>query len=109
MPLTDFLQVDDSGINIIVTVTQSDGTTPIDISQAGSMFIYIYRPDGGLITGTASFVTDGTDGKIQYISQANDFTIQGVYKIQAKYIIGGNNKRTERSTFVVEPNLLGVN
>ncbi len=109
MPLNDFLQVDDSSIDLIVTVTQSDGTTPIDISQASSIFIYLYRPDGGLITGNASFLTDGTDGKIQYITQINDCNIQGIYKIQAKYIIGGATKRTEKSSFVVEPNLIGVN
>lgn len=108
MALSDFLQIDDSGIALVVTVTASDGTTPINLSSASNFTIYIYRPDGRLITGTASLYTNGLDGKIQYITQSTDLTVQGVYKVQASYQLSGNLKHTSKDIFCVEPNLLGV-
>ena len=105
MPLTDFLQVNDIGVKIITTITNSDGVTPIDLSSATNLTIYIYRPDSLLITGIASLVNDGTDGKIQYITQITDLSVHGVYRIQASYQIGGNIKHSDRSVFCVEPNL----
>ena len=62
MPLNDFLQVDDIGIALVVTVTAQDGTTPINLSAATNLTIYILRPDQKLIVGGATFFTDGTDG-----------------------------------------------
>jgi hypothetical protein len=108
MPLNTALQLNDTGIDIIATVVQQDNVTPVDMSLASTITIYIYRPDGALITGTATVVTNGKDGQIQYITQPTDLTVQGVYKIQAKYTIGGNTKRTDINTFCVEPNLPGV-
>ena len=108
MPLNDFLQVDDIGIALVVTVTAQDGVTPINLSAAINPTIYILRPDQKLIVGGATFFTDGTDGKIQYITQSTDLTVQGVYKIQATYQFGGNIKHTEKSVFCMEPNLVGV-
>jgi hypothetical protein len=108
MPLTDFLQVNDVGTRILVTIT-SDGTNPTDLSSATNFTIYLYRPDSRLITGSASLFSDGTDGKIVYISQPSDLTIQGVYKIQATYQISGNLQHTNKDVFCVEPNLIGVN
>ena len=108
MPLSDFVQVDDDGIIIRVTVKENDKVTPVDLSTATSILIYLYRPDGALISGSATFTTDGSDGKIEYITQTNDLSVQGMYKIQARYMIGGHSKKTNTSNFLVEPNLPGV-
>lgn len=108
MPLDNFIQVNDVGLAIQVTVTQGDNVTPIDLSTASPITIYISRPDNTLISGAASFVTNGKDGKVQYVTQANDLNIQGIYKIQVKYVISGLTKHTVKGEFVVEPNLMGV-
>ena len=108
MPLTDFLQVNDVGIQLITTIKNSDGVTPINLSTATNLTIYIYRPDSELIVGPASLVTDGTDGRIQYTTQTTDLTVPGIYRIQATYQIGGNLKHTDRSVFCIEPNLPSV-
>lgn len=108
MSLNTVLQVNDAGINIIVTVMQQDDTTVEDLSAATSKVIYLGRPDGSLISGNASFVTDGTDGKISYLTQTSDLNLIGIYKVQASYVVSGNIKHTDKDQFVVSSNVFGV-
>lgn len=109
MPIDTFLQQNDTGIGITITIVQNDGSTPVDLSNSSSQTIYIYRPDSILLTYVASFVTNGSDGKIQCVTDITDLNITGLYKVQAKYIIAGNVKHSEKGNFLVEPNLTGVN
>lgn len=109
MPLTDFLQVNDVGVALKITVVNSDGITPIDLSGASLVTIYILKPNNSLVIGTCSFVTNGSDGQVQYVNNSGDLNPQGYYKIQITYTIGTNLKHTQTGSFLVEPNLPGVN
>ena len=98
------LQQNDVGITFIVTVVEQDGVTPQNISSGTSLTIYLIRPDSSVISGSATFVTDGTNGQIQYISQNGDLSIIGIYKIQASYSVSSNVLYTQKTQFLVEPN-----
>jgi hypothetical protein len=102
------LQQYDVGVTFIVTVVQQDGITPQDISSATSTNIYIYRPDSSVLTESASFVTDGTDGQIQYVSGTDDLILFGLYKIRGSYSIGVDIIYTQRTQFLVQPTYLGT-
>jgi adenosyl cobinamide kinase/adenosyl cobinamide phosphate guanylyltransferase len=54
------------------------------------------------------FTTDGTDGQLQYISEANDFDVEGHWRVQAYIESGAQKWHTSEYTFVVEGNLDAV-
>ena len=60
---------------------------------------------GTSTTKTASFNTDGTDGKIKYTSVDGDFNEVGTWRIQAKVVMGGGTFRSDVGTFKVHENL----
>jgi hypothetical protein len=84
----------DIGIAIEITITK-DGIAE-DISLASKKYIKIGRPDGTSINGLAVFVTDGTDGKIEYVTVADDLDQDGVYTFQPYIEIGLFKGHAER-------------
>ena len=87
------------------TVTVPDGTTVVDISTASTKQLIFKKPGGTILTKSTSFVTDGTDGKMQYVSVDGDLSDDGVWKMQGKVIIGGNTFSTDITSFKVYRNL----
>ena len=87
------------------TVTVQDGTTVVDISTASTKQLIFKKPGGTILTKSTSFVTDGTDGKMQYVSVDGDLSDDGVWKMQGKVIIGGNSFSTDITSFKVYRNL----
>ena len=83
------LHVGDIGTAIIMTVNNQDGI-PIDLSSFTNLVLIIKRSDASIVERTCIFVTNGVDGKVQYISTINDFTILGNYKFQVRCSSGGN-------------------
>ena len=87
------------------TVTVQDGTTVVDISTASTKQLIFKKPGGTILTKSTSFVTEGTDGKMQYVSVDGDLSDDGVWKMQGKVIIGGNTFSTDITSFKVYRNL----
>ena len=87
------------------TVTVQDGTTVVDISTASTKQLIFKKPGGTILTKSTSFVTDGTDGKMQYVSVDGDLSDDGVWKMKGKVIIGGNTFSTDITSFKVYRNL----
>ena len=63
------------------------------------------KPSGTISTKTATFVSDGTDGKIHYTTVAGDLDETGMWKIQARVSNVTSDKRTDIGTFTVGENL----
>lgn len=93
MKCKDFEQeihVDDIGTIFEVTIIDPETDREMDISDATETLIYLLKPavDNDTppvrLDKTASFVTDGTNGKIQYATIAGDLDLDGTYKIQAR-------------------------
>jgi len=97
------IHVDDIG-TIFEVIVEADGL-PIDISAATTKEFCFKLPDGVLKTRAASFVTDGTDGKLQYLSVAGDLSIAGTYTLQTHVITPGEEFHTAVDTFVVLSNI----
>ena len=92
-------------IGTVFVVTVKDDTTVVNISAATTKQIIFMAPDGGKLTKTASLTTDGTDGKMQWTTIANDLDEPGTWKIQGKVVLAAGTWYTDISTFVVEGNL----
>ena len=100
-------RLDDAGTIIELTITDAAGAS-IDISAATLKEFIIQRPDGTNLTPnkSTSFVTDGTDGKIQYTTLAADLNVTGNWKVQAHIILPSGDWKSTVATFTVG-NLLG--
>ncbi len=99
------IHVDDIGTVIEVTLTE-DGTA-VNVSSATTQEIKIKSPKGTVKTKPTSFTTNGIDGKIEFISVANDFDEDGVWRIQARVILATpvGTWNSDVGEFTVFPNL----
>ena len=97
------IHVGDIGTTLIGTVLD-DGAV-VDISSAASMQMIIKRPDQTTMTKTASNYTDGTDGKMKYVTVTDDIDQVGNWKIQGKVVIGSATYYSSVSTFKVHCNI----
>ena len=68
----------DIGTRFEITL-KDEGNSPeiVDVSTASVTEIIFKKPDGNTVTKTAGFTTDGTDGKIEYTTLANDLDTVG--------------------------------
>lgn len=99
------IHVGDVGTAFKITVKDEDEAV-IDISTATLKQIWFQKADGTVVTKTASFVTDGTDGQMQYVTEDDDLDQTGKWKIQGYIEIGASRKvHTDISEFKVWPNL----
>jgi hypothetical protein len=97
----------DIGTAFIVTIKDcvSGTATVMDISTASTAELIFKSPSGVTKTKTASFVTDGTDGKIQYGTIDGDLNEIGTWRLQSKIVLPGGTWRTDVGTFRVYENL----
>ena len=71
------------GTRFIFTVFDQDKVV-IDISTATTMEVLFQRPDRTTFAKVAIFTGDGTDGRLEYVSEVNDLTPAGDWFIQAR-------------------------
>ena len=78
---TPSIRVGDVGTLIQRTIKENGNV--VDVSGATTTLI-IVRPDGTKVDRTMSFVTDGTDGEVEYKVEAADdmWSIPGTYRSQ---------------------------
>ena len=94
--------VDDIGVIVQLTVVNSSGIA-INISAATTKEFIFVKPTNVAVTKTASFVTDGTNGKLNYTTIAGDIDIAGAWSIRAHIITPTYNRKTEPVIFQVNP------
>ena len=98
------LRKDAIGVQITVTLKE-DGVVINSTSLTTKEFI-IVKPSGTSVTKAASFVTDGSDGKIRYTTLSGDLNEAGQYRLQANLVYAaGYSGRSEIGTFYCEENL----
>jgi|TARA_R100000008_G_scaffold76973_1_gene57146 hypothetical protein len=97
------IHVNDIGTQLIGTVKDSGAI--VDISSASSITMIIKKPDQTTSTKTASFNSDGSDGKMKYVTVSGDLDQAGNYKIQGKVVIGSATYYSSISTFKVYCNI----
>lgn len=99
----DEIHVGDVGTVFIVTI--KDGDDLVDISSATTKSLLFRKPNGDLLTKTASLVNDGTDGQMKYISVSGDIDVDGTWTLQGLVAIGTGSWHTDLHTFKVHRNV----
>lgn len=74
---------DDYGFAIVVTLVDMAGAV-VDISAASTLSLIIRKPDRTFATKTATFVTDGSDGMLQWTVTDGYLDQEGHYAIEAE-------------------------
>ena len=101
------LHYNDIGTTFSITVKDciSGTATPFNLSSATDLELIFNSPSGVVKTKTASFVTDGSDGKIKYITVDGDLDEVGLWRLQARVVLPLGSWSTDIGTFKVYENL----
>lgn len=95
------IQKNDWGIRFEITIKDQDGTV-VDVSGATTKQIIFKSPGGDVSAKTATFTTNGTDGKIYWDSTTSFLATAGRWKMQGLYIDANQQNRTEQTYFYVQ-------
>ena len=63
------------------------------------------KPDGTTLTKAGTFVTDGLDGQLKYVSVNGDLDQFGAWQLQAYIVVPGFDGHSSISNFEVFSNL----
>jgi len=98
------LRVGDIGVIIERTIKDQDGNI-VDVSAASTKEIIFVKPNNAKLTKAAAFSTNGTDGKIKYVTVSGDLDGVGDWKIQGRVILAAGEWRTDIAVRHVYENL----
>ncbi len=102
--MTATIHVDDIGTVFEIELKDESGAV-MDVSAATVKQIVFKKPDKTLLTKTAEFSTDGSDGKIRYVAIAGDLDQPKGWSIQGKVTLPSGSWSSEIGAFTVEKNL----
>jgi len=103
MPCKKKLQVGDFGWGIRLTFM--DCVAVRDISAATIKEVILGKPDGTKLTKPATFVTNGTDGKIQYVVETGVIDQSNYWEVQGHASGPGFETFTEVARFEIGSNI----
>lgn len=98
--LTDQVFVNDIGTVFRATIKEDDVAVPIDSATITKQFLF-QPPSGISFIRPAVFTTDGTDGKMEYVTVDGDLSIGGDWKIQAYLVLSAWTGHSEIVQFKV--------
>jgi len=102
------MAADEIHLNDIGTVFEAtimDGAVVVDISTATTKQLILRGPNGISKTKSASFTTNGTDGKLRYVTVANDLNVTGQWSWQAYVVLSNGAWHSDVAEFIVHENL----
>lgn len=97
------IRINDSGTIFYGTINDESGV--VDLSGTTTKQIILLKPDGTKIEAAASFVTDGTDGRLSYTIQNTDLSVCGIWRVQWYVVMSSGSWKTDIKTFKVYSNL----
>ena len=77
------VHVDDEGTYITLTIKNRNRNRPLNISGATVKQFKFQKPSDATFDVTALFVTDGSDGKLEYQWVEGDLDEEGTWNVQA--------------------------
>ena len=97
------LHTNDTGASIICLIRE--GTAALNIATATCMYIHYQKPDTTTGSWSASLSTDGTDGKMSYVTGSADLDTAGWWSVQPAFTLDTWTGRAETKEFEVLENL----
>ena len=78
------IHIGDVGTRFLFTIQDCDSAEPVDVSASSSIEIVYKKANGSTLVAAGAFLTDGTDGKVYYDTEAGDIDSVGYWKVQGK-------------------------
>lgn len=106
--MAETIQLGDIGTIFVITLKNGSDIAPINAASVKNIIFRKPRvgtTPGEVVTKTASFTTNGTDGKLQYVTVQGDLDIVGKWEIQAQVTLPGWEGHSAVGTFTVKSNL----
>jgi hypothetical protein len=97
------IHMNDIGTQFILTIKDQDGNI-VDLSTCLSKSVIFQKPDLSSHTKAATFVTNGSDGKIYYTATSGDIEQDGFWRIQGRVEFATGIWSTNTTQFIVYPN-----
>ena len=101
--MSDEIHIGDVGT--VFEATVFEGGVAIDISAATTKNFILRTPTGTIVTKTASFSTNGSDGKLKYTVVANDLSEIGTWVFEVYLEMPTGKWHSTKQTFQVYANL----
>lgn len=98
------VHMNDIGTQFIAQVVDQDNNI-VDISTASQLQMIFKKPSGIKVAQSGVLYTNGTDGKMEYITQANDLNEHGLWKLQGYVVNPSGAWYSDQFTFPVARNL----
>lgn len=93
-------------IGTVFECAVKDGTSAVDVSTTIDKLIFFRKSDKvTVLSFSASFVTDGSNGKIKYVSESGDLDTVGIWKLQGKVIFASGVWYSDVKNFTIHGNL----
>ena len=100
--MTDEIHVNDS-TDFRLEINDDDAI--VNISQATVKNITFKKPDCSVVTKTATFLSDGSDGIIRYTCASGDLNLAGNWRIQGFVTLPSGSYSSSIQSFRVFENL----
>lgn len=82
-----------------------DGAAILPLTAALTRELLFQKPDGTLVTKPAVLSTDGTDGKMEYVSEPGFLDQTGIWRWQPYVVFAAGEWHGDTHVFAVVPNL----
>jgi hypothetical protein len=97
--------VGDIGTSFSVTIKDKATSNIIPLQNATIKTFTLQRPNGSKVSRDALFATNGTDGKLKFITIDGDITLPGSYRLQAYVELPDGHWYTSIVNITAEPHL----
>ncbi len=98
------IHLNDKGTQFLATIRDQDNAI-VNIATATVKRFIFKKPSEEVVEKNATFYTDGTDGKLYYITASGDLDELGNWQYQAYIEPGSDWFHSDTVTFRVERNL----
>lgn len=84
----DQVRLLDAGVKVRVTLKDPEGNV-VPVATATVIKYHFLKPDGSILSVDGALDSDGTDGKVKYTSDADDFDQVGIWRYQVYVTLSG--------------------
>jgi hypothetical protein len=92
-------------VGTVFEATIMDGAVVVNISAATIKQLTFKGQSGSSKTKSATFATDGTDGKLRYVTVVGDLDWAGQWELQAYVVMPTGAWHSDTAQFIVYENL----
>lgn len=97
------VRLDQTGTIFRVTIKDDADDSVVDVSTATTKEIKARKPNGTIVTKTAAFTTDGTNGQIEFDDASGELTdALGVWTFWGRVVLAGDSFPSTPLRYTVE-------